>query len=337
MGRRVVVLGLLLWGFILAVWLTRVYFLIDAEQVHRNHEGAGYAIRLVEFRDLLRAGYLSPQWATHFREGLGSPYFSYYQSGFFYAASLVPWSVAPNRALGVTVAVFALLGYAGMLGLVRRWFGLISGGLAGSLLLLSVYASSEIYIRGDLSEFCAMMTLPVALGALAGWMHEGHLRKLTLLALANMGLIVLHPAIALVANGVLALLIVGLLCSAQSRPRGASVFSDHGKLPHHPVIFMLQHMTVVHVGQRRIRVFVKPHEDAQHFFRVRHNGVFQSGFHGMWRFATPLENTELGVMDMKGVRHPRLIGDFPNLRPSHRHDLIHPLHVHLHAVDRVRP
>ena len=38
-----------------------------------------------------------------------------------------------------------------------------SGWLAASLLLLSVYPATEIYIRGDLSEFCAMMLIPPAL------------------------------------------------------------------------------------------------------------------------------------------------------------------------------
>ena len=67
------------------------------------------------------------------------------------------------------VVLLAWLGYTAMLFLVRRWFGALSGALAASLLLLSVYACTEIYVRGDLTEFAAMMLLPVGLCALAAW------------------------------------------------------------------------------------------------------------------------------------------------------------------------
>jgi len=196
--ERLLTGGVVLWGILLALWLGRPYFLHPADRVHEDDETYSYAARLIEFRDLLAAGYLSPQWCTHFRGGLGSPYFSYYQPGFFYAAALVPWYVPPVRALGVSVAAFALLGYLATFALVGRRFGVLSGWLAGSGLLLSVYAGTEISVRGDLSEFAAMMMLPVMLRALAGWLEQAGRRWAVCLALTGAALILLHPGVALV-------------------------------------------------------------------------------------------------------------------------------------------
>ncbi|MBN2476467.1 MAG: hypothetical protein JXB62_17770 [Pirellulales bacterium] len=207
--------GNVLLGMLLACWLARAYFLHSPQQVHVNDEGYSYAGRLIEFRNLLGNGYVSPQWCMHFRGGLGSPYFSYYQPGFFYAASLVPWWVSPLRALGVTVVGFGLLGYLATAGLVGRWFGRTSGLLAGSGLLLSVYAGNEISFRGDLSEFAAMMTLPVVLWALAGWLEHERLRYAACLALTSGALIVLHPAVALIGFVLFAVALAAFLLAAR--------------------------------------------------------------------------------------------------------------------------
>jgi hypothetical protein len=220
---RLAIAGITVWGLLLAFWLARAYFLHPADRIHDNHESYTYSGRLVEFRDLLAAGYVWPQWCTHFRGGLGAPYFSYYQPGFFYAASLVPWSVAASRALGLAVCAFALLGYLSMYGLVSQRFGRLSGWLGASALLLSVYAATEIYVRGGLSEFAAMMTLPAALWALAGWLQHKHVRYLAWLAASAAALITLHPAVALVGFMVLALGLAGFTClTRQIRPAMAA-------------------------------------------------------------------------------------------------------------------
>jgi len=230
--KRLIAGGILLWGTLLALWVARPYFLHPADRVHEDDESYAYAGRLVEFRDLLGAGYLSPQWCTHFRGGLGAPYFSYYQPGFFYAAATVPWSVSPVRALGIAVLGFAILGYLAMYGLVAPRFGRLSGCLAASGLLLSVYVGTEISIRGDLSEFAAMMMLPAVLWALAGSLEVGRGKgeggrvkgeessgdsprpsplapHLACLSLSAAALIVLHPAVALVGFGLLGLALIG--------------------------------------------------------------------------------------------------------------------------------
>lgn len=203
--RRAACVAAVTWGALLALWLARGFFLHPTDAFFANHEFDTYAGRLVEFRDLLGAGYWSPQWCSDFRGGLGAPYFSYYQPGVFYLASLVPWCVPVVRSLGIVVWAVSLLGYVCLFALVTRRFGMLSGWLAGSALLLSSYVGTEIYRRGDLSELAAMMMLPAALWTLWDWLEQGGRTRAALLALTGGALVVLHPAVALIGYGILTL------------------------------------------------------------------------------------------------------------------------------------
>ena len=196
-------ISIVVWGFILTAWVARVYFLYPAEISHVNHEDYAYSARLVEFRALLREGYLSPQWCVDFRGGLGSPHWSYYQPGFFYVASLVPWSVPPVRALGLAVAAFAFVGYLSTYATVCERFGRTAGIVAASAIVLAPYCCAEIYIRGDLSEYAAMMLVPAAMYGLAGWFDRGRPACAMLLTLSVAGLIFCHPCVALLGSGLL--------------------------------------------------------------------------------------------------------------------------------------
>ena len=210
--------AVMLWGVLLAVWLVRPFFTLPVEQSYANHESYSYQMRLIEFHDCLTHGYWSPQWCSHIRGGLGGPLFGYYQPGFFYAASLPATFMHPTYALGATVFVFALLGYWGAYRTVSLRWGALSGWLAGTALLLSPYTATNILIRGDLSEFAAMMLVPVALAGLLGWLDDRRVRWLLVLALAGAGIVTTHPAVALVAYPVLA-------TSALALPRRDWLFS----------------------------------------------------------------------------------------------------------------
>jgi hypothetical protein len=185
-------------GLFLSFWLARPFFLLPANSVHLAHDVFTYVGRLLEFRDLLGSGYYSPQWCTNFRGGLGSPYFSYYQPGFFYVASLIPWTIAPVKALGITIMVFANFGYWGTYSLLVRRFGWISASVGACTILLSVYTCTEIFIRGDLSEFAGMMWLAPFLCLTIQALDKRSLKALVMLAFAGAFLVVLHPLIALV-------------------------------------------------------------------------------------------------------------------------------------------
>ena len=192
------------WGCLLATWVSRGFFVPPEDEIHASHENYAYVYRLIEFRDCLWAGYLSPQWCSNFRCGLGQPFFNYYQPGFFYVASLIASSLMSDvKVLGVAVWIFSLIGYLGLLVLGCRFFGLIGGVFSGSMLLLSVYSGTELYVRGDLTEYGAMMLFAPLLCAVSFGLEQPS--RLTWMATALLGgaMVSLHPCIALVGYGVL--------------------------------------------------------------------------------------------------------------------------------------
>jgi hypothetical protein len=217
-------IGIVLHGLVAAVWLARPLLLSPVDHMHLNHENATYAGRLLEFREQLAAGYLFPQWCTSFRGGLGSAQFCYYQPGFFHVASLMPWSLPVVRGLGATVVLFAMVGYVATYALIRPRFGRLGGWLGASSLLLSVYAGTEISIRGDLGEFAAMMLFPAVMWALAGWLEHGDLKYGAWLATTVAAMIVAHPLVSMIAFPLLAAgLAAFLLETREYRRVGAAV------------------------------------------------------------------------------------------------------------------
>ena len=214
-------MGPWLWGVLVAAWLCRVFFQLAPGEMPGNHEAYNYVYRLIEFQDLLRAGYLFPQWASDFRGGLGSPYFGYYQPGFFYVASTLACIVSVPLALALTLWGFALVGYGGMLALVRARFGVAAGTLAATVYLLSAYAYGDLHLRGDLSEFAGMMLLAPALHCLTAWLDGGSARYWRATAACGAALVLAHPVAGLLGYGAMASVIVCWVASGADRRRAA--------------------------------------------------------------------------------------------------------------------
>jgi hypothetical protein len=189
--------ALVAWAAAVGLWLARAWFLLPPGVVAFTHEKHHYVYRLVEFRDLLAAGYWSPQWASNFRRGIGSPYFSYYQPGFFYLASLVPWSVEPQRALGCAVAAVVVVGFLATFALVRSRFGPFAGLVGATALVVAPYTRTEIFVRGDLSELTAMMLVPFVFHRFLDGLERGRGRDLAGLTAGVAAVIVTHPAVGL--------------------------------------------------------------------------------------------------------------------------------------------
>jgi predicted aminopeptidase len=213
------------WGAAIAFAVTHHYFGYTPGRMHMNDESYSYVWRSVEFIDALAAGYWSPQWATHFRAGLGSPYFGYYQPGFFYVVAAFASVLPVFRALAATVWTFAFLGYAGVFSLVRGRFGTGPAMLAGTMLLLAAYVRSDLYVRGDLSEYAGTMMLAAALAALVGWLEDGGRWRWTALALSAGATVVLHPVAGLVGYATLGLTLLVWAIATRSlrRPIGAGM------------------------------------------------------------------------------------------------------------------
>jgi hypothetical protein len=200
--------GVCLVGLILAFVLCRHFFTLPEDQFFANHDNDGYALRLIEFRDCLANGYMFPQWCSHFRGGLGSPFFNFYQSGYFYAASLVPSSLPVNWQLGIPLVIFAAYGFASLFSLLRRSCGNEPAVVAAVALLAAPYARTNLYLRGDLSEFSAMMCVPGCLAALNYWWNGAGIRGVLTIGLTTAPVVCLHPAIGLITCGMAALVVL---------------------------------------------------------------------------------------------------------------------------------
>ena len=187
----------ILAGTLLAGYLSRVFFVLAPDQVHDTHERFGYVYRLMDFREALLTGHLFPQWSTYMRGGLGEPYFSYYQPGFFYLAASLPQPWGAARTLGLAVFIASLVGFFGMSRLVGARFGPGPGYLAAMILLLSVYPATEIYIRGDFAEYTAMMLLPWLFHFLLAWDEHRRTRHLVGGSLSAAAVIVTHASVGL--------------------------------------------------------------------------------------------------------------------------------------------
>lgn len=199
-------LASLLWGVVLSFLVCRTFFLLRHGQFFENHDSDGYGLRLIEFRDALWNGVLFPQWCVHFRGGLGAPFFNYYQPGFFYVASLAPSSLPVAQQIGCAVFFFSIVGYCGMLSLLHQRFSVAVGTLAGTFLLTAPYIHTELYIRGDFSEYAAMMLVPAVLAAILQFCEEPSRWVAIASAVFAAMVVMTHPAIGMVLFGMLAFL-----------------------------------------------------------------------------------------------------------------------------------
>jgi hypothetical protein len=182
----------------------------------------------MEFSDLLHAGYLWPQWAVDFRLGLGSPYFGYYQPLFFYLASGFLAVLPLPTAIAASVWTVTFAGYAGMLALVRRRFGVPAGMLAGTTLLAARYVMTEVYFRGDLSELTGMMLLPAALHLMTTWLDEARPVAWYALAANAAALVCAHPVAGLFGYGALVVVVACWVAMGADRRRAGAALAALG-------------------------------------------------------------------------------------------------------------
>lgn len=198
----------LVWGFVLAFWVCRNLLTIEEGQFFENHDGPGYLLRIMEFQDCLQNGYLFPQWCSNFRGGLGAPFFSFYQPGFFYVCSLISIWTSATTGLAIAVLAFTLAGYFGMFRLVSWRFGPLAGLVSATALLTSLYVWTNLYIRGDFSEYAAMMCVPFLLYGLLRFATESSWRAFFTGCVAATFVVTSHPAVALTTYGSLTVLLI---------------------------------------------------------------------------------------------------------------------------------
>ena len=110
-----------------------------------------------------RHGNLFPVWSSSDAYGMGSPVLLFYQKLFYYVsgALFVLLHGAIKKALVISVGIFMLVGLYGMrfaLSVItKRKLSLV---VIPQVLILSNYSFTDWFMRGDVSEFSAMMIVP---------------------------------------------------------------------------------------------------------------------------------------------------------------------------------
>jgi hypothetical protein len=126
-------------------------------------------------------------------------------------------------AASVWTVTFA--GYAGMLALVRRPFGVPAGMLAGTALLAARYVTTEVYFRGDLSELTGMMLLPAALHWMTAWLDDARPAAWYALAANAAALVCAHPVAGLFGYGTLVVVVACWVAMGADRRRAGAALA----------------------------------------------------------------------------------------------------------------
>lgn len=211
-GERVLGLGLVMTTAVWVLWPFTTTHWYDNDEVDR------YPGRLEVFFDHVSWANPYPRWIPELAGGTGYPLFDFFNPGFIFAA-------LPFRALGLSptdackAAIFVLLflggGYARALAMrllpAEARHREAVGAFAALFYLTAPYTLSNLYLRGDLAEFGAMMLFPMVLFHAAAFLDRGGWRDGLLLALGWGLLIPMHAFSALLFTLVFSALHAALL------------------------------------------------------------------------------------------------------------------------------
>lgn len=126
-----------------------------------THEGYRYLLLSDWFRDAIAAGYWYPRWLPEMNGGFGYPEFIFYQPAYFFLNAAVSLLAEPlfMRQL-LTLSVIALLGGIGVYLLARRFTSPGYALLSVLLFQIAPYVHTNLFERGDLSEWMALELVP---------------------------------------------------------------------------------------------------------------------------------------------------------------------------------
>lgn len=148
------------------LWLACLLFVICISPVIPNwidprfpgtHEHFRYMLLSDWFIDALRAGNWYPRWLPDMNGGFGYPEFVFYQPGYFFAnamTSLFTGDLFLRQLL--TLSIIALIGGFGVYRLARCFVTPRYAVLAVATFQLAPYVHTNLYVRGDLSEWMVL-------------------------------------------------------------------------------------------------------------------------------------------------------------------------------------
>lgn len=134
---------------------------------YENHDMVSYPVRAIEYVVGWREGSWWPRWAPDLYGGFGCPFFNFYAPGLFIASgALMLTGLTATTALKVALVLFTALAATAMIGAVhgetRRYD---AAAVAAVAFVFMGYHLTQVYVRGDLAEYCAICLSPAVVWA----------------------------------------------------------------------------------------------------------------------------------------------------------------------------
>jgi hypothetical protein len=182
-----------------------------------GHERASYVYRIVEWAAELKQGHLYPRWCPDLYGGFGSPLFVFHGPVPYAVAGLLNATfLDPYWSLKIVALLASLLSGVGMYALILGECRERDPALLGAVAYLAApYRISNMFERGDVSEFLALGVLPVSIALYRAVVHEVLPRRARWMAAAAAAahavMIMTHPI-----SGFWGTLLIGVIVAASA-------------------------------------------------------------------------------------------------------------------------
>ncbi len=111
------------------------------------------------------------------------------------------------------------------------------------------------------------------------------------------------------------------------------ILSNYREAAHHTIVFVVQHVAMVHIGYHIIGEIDECFNDLRVLHGWDEHHILISCIHGIGCCAVDIVDDELSFMNMEGVRDMCVIGDPPFLNGVDRHHFIDHIHIKGCTVD----
>ena len=189
-----------------------------------SHDTIRYPLRLSEYQTCWQAGNLYPRWAPDLLGGCGYPFFNFYGPSVFFLSAALCLVTGSSQVLGLKLAVLGLA----LLGAVTSYamaYGECAGRSAAMIgagvYVFLPYRCTDLYERGNLSEYAAYAFLPLAVWGYRGLLRsQGRQQRVmaAVAALGHAGVLLGHALIGFSTTGLVGLY---LLYQASQRRKAA--------------------------------------------------------------------------------------------------------------------
>jgi len=148
---------LLIFGFCVYIFFP----FIAENNWFKSHDGTKYFYLFFEFKETFLNGKIYPRWQANMYGGFGYPSFIFYQPGYFYLLLLISFLFKNMlHTFIVSLIVLFTLSGIGAYKLARQFCDRFVSLFIAMIYLSTPYIYVNLFVRGDLSELCAMLLSP---------------------------------------------------------------------------------------------------------------------------------------------------------------------------------